>query len=534
MSSSTNKVNDVVTLSGTLPKETKPEVKSNDVHNLSLKEQHVAQQNNKSSTDGSNSCEGLHPCEAETFKNDANEHFKRGEYAEAVEKYSKAINLDPKNAVYFANRSIAYLRMECFGYALNDANDCLQQDKNYIKGYYRRAAAFMALGKFKQALQDFETVVKVRPNDGDAKCKFQECKKITIRLAFEKAISVDEVKKSTAVDINLEAMTVESSYNGPRIASTGITADFMSQLIESYRERKALHRRYAYQIILEVKKIFESNPTLVDIDVPAQSKFTICGDIHGQFYDLLNIFQLNGLPSADNPYLFNGDFVDRGSFSVECILTLFGFKVLYPQHFFMARGNHESMTMNQMYGFEGEVKAKYTQQMYDLFAEVFNLIPLAHCINKKVLVMHGGLFSSDDVTLEDIRSIDRNRQPPDEGLMCEILWSDPMPAPGRAPSKRGVGIQFGPDITEKFCKKNCLDYVVRSHEVKADGYEAAHDGKCITVFSAPNYCDSMGNKGAYIILNGSDLKPNFQTYSEVPHPDVKPMAYASKLFSSFW
>ena len=132
---------------------------------------------------------------------------------------------------------------------------------------------------------------------------------------------------------------------------------------------------------------------LVDIDVPEGKKFTICGDIHGQYYDLMNIFELNGLPSEENPYLFNGDFVDRGSFSVECIFVLFGFKLLYPNHFFMSRGNHESENMNKMYGFEGEVKSKYSANMVDLFTEVYNWLPLSHCINNKVIVMHGGLFS---------------------------------------------------------------------------------------------------------------------------------------------
>lgn len=221
--------------------------------------------------------------------------------------------------------------------------------------------------------------------------------------------------------------------------------------------------------------------------MPDEAKFTICGDIHGQYYDLLNIFELNGLPSEDNPYLFNGDFVDRGSFSVECIFTLFGFKLLYPDHFFLSRGNHETIYMNQMYGFTGEVIAKYSMKMSNMFTQVYNWLPLCHCINDKVLVMHGGLFSTDNVTLDDLRRIERNCQPPNDGLMCELLWSDPQPQTGRGPSKRGVGIQFGPDVTEQFCAHNKLDYVVRSHEVKYNGYEVAHDGKCITVFSAPNY-----------------------------------------------
>ena len=101
--------------------------------------------------------------------------------------------------------------------------------------------------------------------------------------------------------------------------------------------------------------------------------------------------------------------------------------------------------------------------------------------------MHGGLFSQDDVTLDTIRNIDRNRQPPDDGPMCELLWSDPHVQNGRSPSKRGTGCEFGPDVTKKFLELNKLDYIIRSHEVKYEGYEVAHNGKCITVFSAPNY-----------------------------------------------
>lgn len=501
--------------------------KVNDNSEESCNTRNCEGENAEASSSATSEAEGV----AESLKEAANDMFKRADYQEAVEFYSKAINVLPK-AVYYANRSISYLRLELFGSALDDANDAIKLDKNYLKGYYRRAAALMALGKFKQALKDFETIVKVSPKNEDAKKKLNECSKIVKRMAFERAIAVDDsAKKSAADTVNLEAIIVESTYDGPVLGDNEpITAEFMTCLLSSLKEGNKLHKKFAYRIILEAKKIFEACESLIDIDVPNDHKFTVCGDIHGQFFDLLNIFTLNGWPSELNPYLFNGDFVDRGSFSVEVILTLFGFKVLYPNHFFMARGNHESMTMNQMYGFEGEVKAKYSSHMYDLFAEVFNLLPLAHCINKRILVMHGGLFSDDDVTLDMIRKIDRNRQPPDEGLMCELLWSDPMNAPGRAPSKRGVGLQFGPDVTDKFCKLNNLDMIIRSHEVKADGYESAHDGKCITVFSAPNYCDAMGNKGAYIVLHGGELKPFFATYREVPHPDVKPMAYANSFY----
>jgi len=328
-------------------------------------------------------------------------------------------------------------------------------------------------------------------------------------------------------------MSIEDDYNGPNLDDGKVTLEFMKELIKTYREQGKLHKKYAYKILLDVKKYLEKQPTLVHINIKSDEKFTVCGDIHGQYYDLLNIFELNGLPSDINPYLFNGDFVDRGSFSVECIFTLFGFKLLFPDKFFMSRGNHESVTMNRMYGFEGEVKSKYSVEMANLFTEVYNWLPLVHCINKRVLVMHGGLFSKDDVTLKDIENIYRNRQPPEEGLMCDVLWSDPQDAPGRSPSKRGVGVQFGPDVTKQFVELNNLDYIIRSHEVKANGYEEAHDSKCITVFSAPNYCDTMGNKGAFITLEGRCLKPKFTTYTAVPHPPVKPLMYANSLVNLF-
>ncbi|CAF0936297.1 unnamed protein product [Adineta steineri] len=466
---------------------------------------------------------------ADALKAQANEAFKNGDYDTATELYSKAIEIYP-DAILYSNRSFAYLRREWYGYALIDAKKALEYDSKYIKAFYRRASAYMALGKYPLALNDYEYVKKVCPNDKDALLKYEECKKIVTRIRFEKAIAVDESTKSVVNQIDLNSMTIEKEYDGPHLDAEGrVTKEFMFELLPYFENQKKLHKKYAYQIILQILTLLKTLPSLIDITVPSKHKFTICGDVHGQFYDLLNIFKLNGPPSDQNPYLFNGDFVDRGSFSMECILTLFGFKLLYPDHFFLARGNHESLTMNQMYGFEGEVKAKYTVQMFQLFTEVFNYLPLSHCINNKVLVMHGGLFSKDDVTLKDIRAIERVKQPPEDGLMSEILWSDPQPQNGRSESKRGVGLQFGPDVTERFLKFNNLEYVVRSHEVKQEGYELAHNGKCITVFSAPNYCDSMGNKGAYITITGDDVRPKFTSYTAVPHPPVRPMMYANQL-----
>ncbi|XP_017969402.1 PREDICTED: serine/threonine-protein phosphatase 5 isoform X1 [Theobroma cacao] len=526
---------------------------------------------------------------AEEIKLQANEAFKAHKYGQAIDLYARAIELNAQNAVYWANRAFAHTKLEEYGSAIQDATKAIEVDPKYSKGYYRRGAAYLAMGKFKEALKDFQQVKKICPNDPDATKKLKECEKAVMKLKFEEAIAVPESERHSVADsidyhsigmshsspsmptqVALAAVAVafvaalvmmvgaaatkvaavvvvvvlgtwwwggstevEPQYSGAKIEGDVVTLDFVKKMMDDFKNQKCLHKRYAFQIVLQTREMLQSQPSLVDINVPDGSHFTVCGDVHGQFYDLINIFELNGLPSEENPYLFNGDFVDRGSFSVEVILTLFAFKCMCPSAIYLARGNHESKSMNKIYGFEGEVRSKLSETFVELFAEVFCCLPLAHVINEKVFVVHGGLFSVDGVKLSDIRAIDRFCEPPEEGLMCELLWSDPQPFPGRGPSKRGVGLSFGADVTRKFLQDNNLDLVVRSHEVKDEGYEIEHDGKLITVFSAPNYCDQMGNKGAFICFEAPDLKPNIVTFSAMPHPDVKPMAYANNFLRMF-
>lgn len=337
-----------------------------------------------------------------------------------------------------------------------------------------------------------------------------------------------------------------------------MTQEFIDDMIDRFKNGKKIHKKYVFQIIKAVRDIVYDEPTMVEMEVAPDSKLTVCGDTHGQFFDLLEIFRLNGYPTDKHAYLFNGDFVDRGSWSTEIALLLYAYKWLRPSAFFLNRGNHETDDMNRVYGFEGECKAKYNEKTFKLFSESFSALPLATLIGKKYLTLHGGLFSDDKVSLDDIRKLDRHvqRQPGQQGLMMEMLWTDPQPQNGRGPSKRGVGMQFGPDVTKKFCENNGLEAVIRSHEVRMDGYEVEHDGRCITgtwkpaqlfradrgtttdptflVFSAPKYCDTTENKGAYINL-GPDLKLEYHQFEAVPHPDIKPMVRPRELMraSSF-
>ena len=157
--------------------------------------------------------------------------------------------------------------------------------------------------------------------------------------------------------------------------------------------------------------------------------------------------------------------------------------------------------------------------MYSIaFLNFFKFLPLGHVLNKKIIVIHGGLFSKNGVTINELKKIDRFIDIPSTGLMNEILWSDPRDIEGWSPSKRGAGIYFGKDITEKFLNDNNLELLIRSHEVKMEGYEIQHSGKTITIFSAPNYNDMTGNKGAIIKIIGEEMELNFTKFDAVPHP----------------
>jgi serine/threonine-protein phosphatase 5 len=494
--------------------------------------------------------------EAEKCKAEGNKHFSGRSWAKAIAAYTEAIDLSesedekdsdsldsldgvtprPRNPsihTYYTNRSFCHIKMENYGSALIDSTKAIEAREDFSKGWYRRGTANMALGRTHDALRDFTQLCKLAPNDKDAREKLKMTKQKIQQDKFAKAIG-SEKTAPTSTRVNVDTMDVDSTYEGPVYISGEVSEEFCKELMAWQKDQKTIAKKYAYAIVMDTIAMLKSVATLSDVDVPDDGEITVCGDVHGQYYDLLNIWEINGAPAENNPYLFNGDFVDRGSFSLEVILALFSWKLRYPKGVHLARGNHETKNMNKLYGFEGEVTKKYDEGLYDLFCEAFCLLPLCHCINRKVFVVHGGLFSKDNVTLDDIRKVNREQEPPDEGLMTEMLWSDPQPGTGRIPSKRGVGVAFGKDVTENFLKTNDLKLVIRSHEMKEDGYTVEHDGQLITVFSAPNYCDQMGNKGAFIRLDGKTLTPKFTSFSSVPHPSVKAMQYANPMLGSLF
>lgn len=493
--------------------------------------------------------------EADNWKDQGNKAFRDKKYQESIDCYTKALSLGTssptRSAIYLTNRALVHLHMENYGAAVQDATAAIKEDITYFKAYYRRGTAYLALTKYKDALKDFNQMLRLRPQNKVGLEKATQCKKEIRKDLFEKAIASDQTALvSEIVTQALHQMQVENSYDGMTMLTKEATSDaeddivdqhmvtleFVMDMVERFKSQKRLHKKYVMVILLQLIRIFRQMKSLYHVNIPLGRHINVCGDTHGQFYDLCHIFETNGFPSTDNPYLFNGDFVDRGSFSVEVVLTLFAFKVANPQCIHLTRGNHESRHLNRAYGFEGEVKFKYNDEMFELFLEVFNWLPLAAVLNKRVLVLHGGIgFKEDGVKLEDIENIDRNRDIPEEGLMSDILWSDPMKQRGRAPSKRGVGLMFGPDITNRFLNDNKLDLLVRSHEVKQDGFEVEPGGRCITIFSAPNYCDQVGNSGAWIVFRNekddAPLDTEFKQFSCAPHPPIKPMAYSNPLYN---
>lgn len=348
------------------------------------------------------------------------------------------------------------------------------------QAYWRRAIANTAILHSREALRDFKTVVKKEPNNKDAKLKLAECEKLVRKVEFFKAIEIGD-PPSAFEGLDIDSIEVDASYDGVTLDKE-MTQEFIDDMITRFKNGKKIHKKYVFQIVQAVRNIVYDEPTMVEMDVEPGTLLTVCGDTHGQYFDLLEIFRLNGFPDEKHAYLFNGDFVDRGSWSTEIALLLYAYKWLRPKMFFLNRGNHETDDMNRVYGFEGECKAKYNERTFKVFSESFSALPLATLIGKKYLTLHGGLFSDDKTSLDDIRKLNRHgqRQPGQQGLMMEMLWTDPQPQNGRGPSKRGVGLQFGPDVTKRFCENNGLEAVIRSHEVRMEGYEVEHDGRCVT------------------------------------------------------
>ena len=244
--------------------------------------------------------------------------------------------------------------------------------------------------------------------------------------------------------------------------------------------------------------IIKEQKMLVELEAPLH----VCGDIHGQYYDLLRIFEHCGYPGEYN-YLFLGDYVDRGKQSLETVCLLLCYKIKFPEKVTLLRGNHESSVTNRIYGFYDECKRRYNVRIWRSFTDLFNWLPVAAIIDEKILCMHGGL-SPELKNLQNITDISRPTDIPDTGLLCDLLWSDPdKDCVEYDENDRGVSVIFGEKIVQDFNKKNDLDLIIRAHQVVDDGYEFFAQRQLITIFSAPNYCGEFDNSAGIMIIDES-------------------------------
>eukprot|EP00906_Rhabdomonas_costata_P023123 RCo033274 len=285
----------------------------------------------------------------------------------------------------------------------------------------------------------------------------------------------------------------------------------------------------AILLVNKAAAIFKKEANLFHVTDPV----TVVGDIHGQFYDLLKLFEIGGNPK-DTQYLFLGDYVDRGCFSCECALYLLAMKLHYPKTMLMLRGNHECRHLTAYFNFKQETKYKYNMQFYDALMTCFDCIPLSAILNGRFLCVHGGL-SPDIQTVQDIVNINRFREPPPSGAMTDLLWSDPMDEEeeDNTPDAmyvhndlRGCSYTFSFKAACQFLKANNLLSVIRAHEAQDEGYRLYKKNATtgfptvICIFSAPNYCDTYNNKAAIIRFQNNLM--NIRQFNSQPHPYYLP------------
>jgi serine/threonine-protein phosphatase 4 catalytic subunit len=294
------------------------------------------------------------------------------------------------------------------------------------------------------------------------------------------------------------------------------------QIIADLKACKFIAEEDVKHLCMRATTILREEDNVRAVSFPA----TVVGDIHGQFYDLLELFDVGG-QVPDTNYVFMGDFVDRGYYSVETFLLLLALKVRYPSRVTLIRGNHESRQITQVYGFYDECLRKYgTAHVWRLCVEVFDCLCLAAIVDSSIFCVHGGLSPSLD-TVDQIAEVERKQEPPHEGPMCDLMWSDPDDdIQGWGISARGAGYVFGPDIADQFLFQNKLDLIARSHQLAMEGYKwffgnnggAQGSSLLVTVWSAPNYCYRCGNVASIMqvqdVSNGTNH--NFPTFNPRP------------------
>lgn len=325
-----------------------------------------------------------------------------------------------------------------------------------------------------------------------------------------KSFRAIELLSSINMDTNMEDAGRPAEVSPVLANLEPTTIPTLDGWIESLMSCKQLAETDVQRLCEKAREVLQEESNVQPVKCPV----TVCGDIHGQFHDLMELFKIGG-PNPDTNYLFMGDYVDRGYYSVETVTLLVALKIRYPQRITILRGNHESRQITQVYGFYDECLRKYgNANVWKFFTDLFDYLPLTALIDNQIFCLHGGLSPSID-TLDNIRALDRIQEVPHEGPMCDLLWSDPDDRCGWGISPRGAGYTFGQDISEAFNHNNGLTLIARAHQLVMEGYNWSQDRNVVTIFSAPNYCYRCGNQAAIMEID-EHLKYTFLQFDPCP------------------
>ncbi|KAH0785832.1 serine/threonine-protein phosphatase PP-X isozyme 2 [Histomonas meleagridis] len=290
----------------------------------------------------------------------------------------------------------------------------------------------------------------------------------------------------------------------------------LSKLIQTLNDCITPEEQEITPLLEKATELLQDQPNIKILHSP----ITVCGDIHGQLFDLQELFCIGG-ECPDTNYIFLGDYVDRGHYSVETFLLLLCLYVKYPSRMTLLRGNHEARQTTQAYGFYDECIQKFgNANVWKACTDLFDLFPIAAVIDNEIFCVHGGL-SSGIKTLDDINKIDRKCEPPSAGPYCDLLWSDPDSSiEGFTMSPRGAGFLFGGDVVKEFNEQNKISFICRAHQLMMEGYDLMFDETLATIWSAPNYCYRSGNVAAILEFD-EKLNKTFKTFEARPENECK-------------
>jgi diadenosine tetraphosphatase ApaH/serine/threonine PP2A family protein phosphatase len=285
----------------------------------------------------------------------------------------------------------------------------------------------------------------------------------------------------------------------------------LDEFIDNLRTHESLVEADLVNLFYKAQDVLYQESTLLPLTTP----ITVCGDVHGQFYDVLRLFEVGGPPS-DTKYLFLGDYVDRGYHSIETFALLLAYKVKFPDSFYLLRGNHECRQVNQMYGFYEECITRFGHAgPYKMCNEIFDMLPVAALIDKSIYCVHGGL-SPDVRAVEQVVLLERRGEIPNSGPISDICWSDPEDIVGWGVSQRGAGYLFGLNPVKEFTRNNKLRLIARAHQLAMEGFQYHFpDRPLVTIWSAPNYMYRSNNLASVMSVNDR-LETTFLKFNAVP------------------